>query len=180
MPFAPFVPPPSNTQPQPRQIEARGPHRGGISTFVFIIILAVLGTVIYIVTMHQGDVAQRELREDKVEVARIDAERPNSISLEEATALAHHVDVYKFTGTNNAGYFTVDPGKALCDTQVYESQDDAEYAVVACDIPINPSTNPLGASAVLLNVTVDWTNGNEPVRCDFYLGQSQHIAEVDC
>ena len=29
MPFAPFVPPPSNTQPQPRQIEAQGRYTPG-------------------------------------------------------------------------------------------------------------------------------------------------------
>lgn len=50
MPFKPFVPPPSNTPINVPQNEAQdrlGPHRGGLSTFMFIIVLGVVATVIY-------------------------------------------------------------------------------------------------------------------------------------
>jgi len=55
MPFAPFEPPASNTTPVDPQIEAQRPLKasgGGITTVLFMAVVAVLGLVIFTTAKH--------------------------------------------------------------------------------------------------------------------------------
>ena len=58
MPFAPFTPPVSNTQPIAPQIEAQRPlpaSGGGITTVLFMLVVAVLAVVIFVTASQKHD-----------------------------------------------------------------------------------------------------------------------------
>jgi hypothetical protein len=152
---------------------------------LFIGICVALGVIIYTVATYEKSDAKHDLAEAKAHVEQLNAARPGMVDAALVDRVAQTVKSgnlsYSGGVSGESGSFFIDTSLAECGAEFYASSDSAEYGVFTCSIPVDPWDNPFYESRVDLNVTLDWTNDFEVVKCEMFIGfDSVFLGEVSC